>query len=238
MTYGAKKNRIEALDAVRGICIILMVVYHGAFDLIEFGFLDARLIYNGLVIFLQFVFSSMFILISGISSNFSHSNVKRGFIALGAAVLVSAATYFAGALVRFGILHFLGCAMVFYGLTSRFWDRIPRYVAPILYIALFALFWKLTQGRFDLPYLGWLGFPAKDYSSADYYPILPWIFMFLLGTWLGKPVKQRRLPERFYTVRIPVLPVIGRWSLVIYLVHQPVMYGLVTLLSKLTQGVY
>ena len=130
-----------------------MVVYHGAFDLMNSVSSTARLIYNGLVIFLQFVFSSMFILISGISSNFSHSNVKRGFIALGAAVLSVGRELISRRLSQVRILHFLGALWCF-TFDLPLLGQDTRYVAPILYIALFALFWKLTQGRFDL--LTWL----------------------------------------------------------------------------------
>jgi uncharacterized membrane protein len=77
------------------------------------------------------------------------------------------------------------------------------------------------------------GFKYDGFFSADYFPILPWIFVFLLGTWAGKYVAEYRLPDRFYTLSVPVLPAIGRKAFIIYLVHQPVLYGLVLLVQVL-----
>jgi len=74
------------------------------------------------------------------------------------------------------------------------------------------------------------GFPEPGFESADYFPLLPWFFVFMLGAWFGIYVKERRLPERFFTQSVPVLPWFGRHSLLIYLIHQPVLYGLTLLI--------
>lgn len=228
------ENRIQLIDALRGFCLILMLAYHFAYDLVAFGFIPHWVLYNPLLNFLQPFVAGIFILLAGVSSCFSRSNIRRGLIALLAAVAVSAVTYYAGAFVRFGILHFLGSAMVIYGLSWKLWDKIPDKLAAVLYIVLFAAFYVITRRDYEgATYLFWLGFTDPSFSSADYFPILPWIFIFLLGTLAGKAVRDRRLPERFYTIKIPFLPVVGRYSLVIYLAHQPLLYGFTLLLSHL-----
>jgi len=76
----------------------------------------------------------------------------------------------------------------------------------------------------------WLfGWVQPGFYSADYFPLFPWLFVFLLGTWAGAYVVEGRLPERFYTWTVPFFPEVGRRSFLIYLLHQPVLYGLVSL---------
>ncbi|MBR6653381.1 MAG: DUF1624 domain-containing protein, partial [Oscillospiraceae bacterium] len=74
------------------------------------------------------------------------------------------------------------------------------------------------------------GWYTEDFYSADYFPIFPWLFVFLFGTWAGKHIRDGRLPEKFYTFTMPVLPQIGRKALIIYIVHQPVLFGITMLI--------
>lgn len=69
---------------------------------------------------------------------------------------------------------------------------------------------------------GWI---YEGFVSTDYFPLLPWIFVFLLGTWAGKYIKEGRLPRWFYEAKCPPLAGVGRHSLLIYMLHQPVLYG-------------
>ena len=78
---------------------------------------------------------------------------------------------------------------------------------------------------------GWWRFPLglgpSGIFSADYFPLLPWIFVFLFGTWLGRYIKDGKFPAWFYEASMPGFSTVGRHSLVIYVLHQPVLYGLV-----------
>lgn len=74
-----------------------------------------------------------------------------------------------------------------------------------------------------------LGLHPLIFASADYYPLLPWIFLFLAGYWLGVAFLQRRAPEFCYREHLSALGWIGRHALIIYLVHQPVVYGVLWL---------
>ena len=80
------------------------------------------------------------------------------------------------------------------------------------------------------PAARWLfpfGWTYKGFYTADWFPIFPWLFVFLLGAWAGLYVVERKLPERFYTFTCPILPQIGRRSLLIYILHQPILYGVI-----------
>ena len=83
----------------------------------------------------------------------------------------------------------------------------------------------------DVPYLYPFGIVSPDFRSSDYFPLLPWFFLFLMGSWLGN--WKERVPENFRRLRVPGLAWLGRHSLLIYLVHQPVLVAVSMVLSKL-----
>lgn len=242
-----KNNRFDSLDAMRGVAIIAMVFYHGMYDLCDiFGF--NLPIFNFLQV-LEPPFAGLFILLAGVSSRFSHSNIKRGFRVLALAMIVTVVTLFVpGEGIYFGILHFMGCAILLFELIRPAVDRIPAKIALLLWALLFILTYRMPEthiigipGLFgftlpavlqNTPNLYPLGFPDAYFFSADYFPMIPWFFLFLIGTVIGIPIKERRFPEKFYNVRIPFFAAAGRNTLIIYALHQPVIYGLLYLLFK------
>lgn len=229
--------RIKLIDALRGLSILLMVFYHFAYDLTVYGYLPSWLLYNDVLGFLQPFFAGVFILLSGVSCRFSRSNKKRGAITLAFALALTLVTWLAqtffqmeNTLISFGILHFLGLAALIYGFAQPLLDQIPVRVQPVVYGALALAGLALFPLHVNLPHLWALGFTDAAFSSADYFPLLKWFFLFLLGTWLGIPILQRRLPEWFYSFDMPFLPAAGRHTLLIYLLHQPVLTGIVLLM--------
>jgi uncharacterized membrane protein len=180
----------------------------------------------------HYVFGSLFILLCGISSNFSRSNVKRGAKAMAIALVITAVTALLDMIIVYGVLHFLATAMLLYGLTQRFWEKLPRIVLPVFSAAGLALTYPLANGVLtETPHLWIFGLTTADFASSDYFPLLPWIFIFLFGTWLGRYVKEGRFPSFFYRVKEPRLAAIGRHSLAIYVVHQPILFALSMALS-------
>ena len=235
-----KQGRIQAIDALRGLCVVLMCVHHLLYDLCSFLGAPWWLFTNPVLDVLHYLFAGCFIFISGISSRFSRSNMKRGLKVIAVALALTAATwlgdrlalrilgYELGILIVFGVLHLLGFCMLFYGLTRKLWDKLPGWFAPILYLLLIILTAKCTDGLYGTQ-LRWLfpfGFLYDGFYSADYFPILPWLFVFLAGTWAGGYIRAGKLPERFYTAQFPFFPKVGRHALTIYIVHQPVLAGL------------
>lgn len=272
ITITTSKKRIDILDALRGLSIILMVAYHCGFNLVVRGMIPEWLLVNPLLSVLQPFFAGLFIILAGISSRFSRSNVKRGLMVLGAAALVTIVSLFmlpapwlavkcafgyvpsgeeignlilsgklplhptlesitsgmtdpaklgtyilscydhpselVGQPILIGILHFMAAAILIFALLEK--------LGLTLYVTLLA--------AFIFPFLGITEFPAI--YSADYFPLFPWFYLFVLGTYIGIPIKERRFPEWFYNVKIPVLPAVGRHTLIIYLAHQPILYGI------------
>ena len=228
-----QKQRIELMDAMRGLALCLMVMHHFFYDLVVFAGAPEWLFWNPVFEAGHYIFAGLFILLSGVCSNFSRSNVKRGAEALGIALVITVVTYFVGQPILFGVLHLLGSCMLLYGLTQGFWTRLnakaPWIVPTLCALGIFATRHLVNGYPTATPHLWMFGLITPDFFSSDYFPLLPWMFVFLLGTWAGKYVRDGRLPKWFYETRAPRLAAIGRKSLLIYVVHQPVLYGLTML---------
>jgi len=229
-------KRIQLIDALRGLAVVLMVIHHFLYDLVVFLGAPDWLFSNPVFNLLHYVFAGLFIALSGVSSRFSRSNVKRGVKVLLAALLITLVTTFMQMPIRFGVLHLLGFCMVFYGLTHALWDNAPRLFSLALHAAMIVVTALLTHFvPLDTKVLWMFGWTYPGFYSADYFPIFPWLFVFLFGTVLGAYIREGRFPRRFYEVSPPLFPPVGRHALIIYLVHQPVLYG-ITLLIGLAMG--
>ena len=223
----AGKQRIPLIDVLRGLAVLLMVIHHFLYDLVAFCGAPGWLFSNPVFDFLHFVFAGLFILLSGVSSNFSRSNVKRGLKALTCALVITAVTVVMDMPILFGVLHLLGTCMVLYGLTRPLWEKLPFWVVPAVSLLGLVLTGDMVGGvSSESRWLWMLGWTYEGFVSTDYFPLLPWVFVFLLGTWAGKYIKAGRMPAWFYQTDCPPLAAVGRHSLVIYVLHQPVLYGL------------
>lgn len=230
MDKDMKKDRIQVIDGIRGFSILLMVIHHFLYDLTELCNAPEWIFTNPVFDSLHYFFAGLFILLSGVSSLYSSSNVKRGVKTLACAMIITLVSWFMGSPIWFGILHLLGTCMVFYGLTHKLWDKIPQTLACAIYILGIIICSPLTGGVLcSLRHLWMFGWIYDGFLSYDYFPLLPWLFVFLLGTCLGAYIKEGRMPKGFYTMKVPVLSDIGQKTLLIYMLHQPVLYGLILL---------
>ena len=232
-----ESKRIAAIDALRGLSIVLMVAYHLGFDLVYYAGLPRGLLYNPLLNVLQPFFASVFILLSGLSCKLSHSNLRRGVLLflLGAGVTV--VSMFTGLPIYMGILSFLGAAIILYDLLTPVLRKIPGPLLAAVNAAAFTVTYCFFPREADVSigsHLWMLGLYPHGFKPADYFPLLPWFFLLLLGTTLAEPVMERRLPAWFYRVNPPVLPFLGRHTLLIYLLHQPLLVGIFWIWQRLT----
>lgn len=218
-------NRIDIIDALRGVSILLMVVYHFGYDMVMYGRWPDWILFNPAINTLQSVFAGVFILLCGFSCRYSRNNPRRGILLLTLAAIISVATYLADTPIYFGILHFLGVSVLIYSAAPKFFSRVPPYIWIILLILSAAVLNLINSSlSVDIPRLWILGIPDSGFYTADYFPIFPWIFVFLFGTWFGGFTKEKRMPEWFYKTKVPVISAVGRHTLLIYLLHQPVLY--------------
>jgi len=165
---------------------------------------------------------------SGASCFVSRSNLLRGVKLAGVAVVVTLVTWVLdpGCYIKFGILHFLAACMILYGLLQKPIRKLPGGVYATLCVILWGVsVWLCDTVSTTVRWLWPLGFPYPGFVSADYYPMLPWMFVFFFGAWMGGLIFSHRFPAWFYRIRCPFLGLVGRKSLWIYLLHQPVMMG-------------
>ncbi|MBO7274841.1 MAG: DUF1624 domain-containing protein [Clostridia bacterium] len=233
MSDTPQKERYCILDAYRGLCVLVMIIYHAAFDLAVNGFLPVTLLINPVMEVIHPIFAGSFVLMSGATCRFSRSNLKKAIILALCAATVSAVTYlFARDMfVSFGILHFLAACALIYHILGRLFEKYENIAAPLC-LALFLASYFIFPVTIETPGLAFAGFPTIAYESGDYYPLLPWIFLFFFGAFVGGVIKNNRMPPFFYRFRFPLFEKIGRFSLIIYLVHQPLIYGAVTFFSS------
>ena len=219
------KQRIELLDLWRSLCVCVMVAFHLCYDLMLFGRVPAPAMSSLAAKIITWVFGGSFVFISGVCLRFSRDPLRRGFFVFCAGAAVTAVTVLLGMPVAFGILQLLGVCVMLCGALR---ERIERLVSPLfaaVMALLFALSWLLTAKlRVPWRWLYPLGLRTADFFSADYWPVFPWIFLFLLGFACGKALQRSAhslLQKRFP----PPLTWPGKHSLIIYLLHQPILYG-------------
>lgn len=247
----AKKERWNALDALRGLILLSMLFYHAGYDLVALFGVSAGWFFAWPGFLWQQSICWGFILLSGMSCRLSHSNARRGLLTLGCGLLVELATrlFLPQQIIRFGILHFLGCAALLWALAAPLLDRLP---APALLAGSLALFlltyalpWgglglgplrlvTLPSGLYASPWLFWLGLPAPDFYSADYFPLLPWLFLFVAGAALCRLLAAWPPFARAARTRVPMLSALGRHTLLVYLMHQPLIDGMLWGTARLT----
>lgn len=244
-------DRVWLIDEIRGFSIIMMVVYHTLFDLVVLFGVEIPAFYSPFVSFLVTIFGGVFVFISGSACLYSHSNLRRGGICFGMGLLLTAGTLLVMPqdAIWFGILHMLGMSMMLFPLFFKLMCRIPPWAGILGCFLLFSFvshtqdgFWgwgeffkiPLPRMLYDLKWLFWLGFPPDGFLSADYFPLLPWLFCFLAGGFFGVLLKQRRLPAWVYLSHFRPLAFVGRHTLVIYLLHQPIVYALLWVIFQAT----
>lgn len=229
-TLSAKKDRIWEIDALRGLCIPGMILIHLIYDVVDlYRFIDWP--YPEWYSLFKNNYGALFLLISGVSVTLGSRPGRRGITVLLGGMLctgVTAGMYLLGMadrgiIIYFGVLHCLGVCMLL-------WPALRGLSAAglaLLGLALSAAGWYLRGQVFDFPWLLVLGFQFPGFSSSDYFPLMPNLGYFLLGAAFGR---------RLYRQKTSLLPHVdtaqplirglcwcGRHSLMIYLLHQPVL---------------
>jgi uncharacterized membrane protein len=231
-----RQARLPWIDAARGIAIFAMVVYHFSWDLGNFGFIAADVGRDlGWVIFARLIAGS-FLFLVGVSLVLStrHGLDRTRFLTrlcliVAGAIAVSLVTWIVTPdnFVFFGILHSIAVASIL-GLA---FIHVPAPVTAITSVAWFLIWWFISHPLFDEPALLWVGLGTVPPQTNDYVPIFPWFGVVLAGMALTKLALTDRAGRKPVTDRLsrPApwwLVWAGRNSLAIYLIHQPVLYGL------------
>lgn len=230
--YTIAEDRLVWLDAARSAALLAMVVFHLFRDLELFGVIPAGHTAQGGWAVAARTIAGSFILLSGISLIIAHEQgfrlrawAKRLALISGAAVLVTIATYaaFPERFIYFGILHCIALS----GLLGTGLLRFPSWALWAI-AALIILTHGLFGGAlFASPWLAWTGLSSVVRPSLDFLPLVPWLALFVAGMALAKGLPLSHLDlSADLRRRVRILAWPGRHSLVIYLIHQPVLIGI------------
>ena len=278
-------GRYDLIDALRGITIISMVLFHFSYDVFMVFGRDPGWYFRTAPHIWQQSICWSFILISGFVWPWGRKkNLRRGIFINLCGLLVTAVTllFMPSETIWFGVLNFIGCAILLmipvghvldpvghgsipvghgsipvgHGSIpaghaikkerARAHSSVPAPLAGLVISFVLFLFFRdvqygtvgfgsllqirLPEALYTTKLLTPLGFPYPEFRSADYFPILPWFFLYLCG-WFGHHIFMRHPSwQKAARVRIPVLGAIGRKSIWIYLLHQPVCYLIAMLL--------
>ncbi|MFS8116390.1 DUF1624 domain-containing protein [Rhizobium jaguaris] len=241
-----KSPRIGILDTARGIALLAMASYHFTWDFEFFGYLESGTAETGWLKIYARAIASTFLFLAGFSLVLANTPeirwrpyFKRLGMIVAAAAAISIVTFIGmrDEWIFFGILHSIAAASI----IGLLFLRLPAFATLLIAVLLAAGIlvdnvvapFSLHSAVFDAPWLWWVGLSENLPRSNDYVPVFPWLTPFLFGLgvaqlatsfgWLRPLAKLG--PGRNLIARA------GRHSLIFYLVHQPVLFGLVYLLS-------
>lgn len=242
-------QRYAAIDALRGLAMVWMTVFHFCFDLSYFGWWPQNFLGDPFWTWQRTAIVTLFLLCAGLGQAVAQAHgigwrrfSRRWLQVLAAAMLVSFGSWlmFPHSFIYFGVLHGMAVMLLLARLTAG-WGRW-LWPAGVLALLLPWLAQELLGGPLahwaalmDGRALNWLGLISRKPFTEDYVPVLPWLGVMWWGLAAGQWLVAQR--PRWLTAPVPraarPLARLGRWSLSYYLLHQPVMLGALTALAWL-----
>jgi len=230
-------ERIASIDTLRAIAILAMVAYHFAFDLRFFGVINADFDNDRFWLTARATIVTSFLLLTGISlvlADRAGVDVTRfmrriALIAL-CALAASIASYvvYPRTYIYFGILHCIALSL----LIARPLARKPA-AAVALGVLVVTAGLGIAHPAFDDRLTSWIGFTTRKPDTQDYVPMFPWLGVVLLGIGLGQGLWHAQFRPVGVLARAPrALRWMGRHSLAIYMVHQPLLMGALWLILR------
>lgn len=248
-------ERAFELDILRGVAIVMMMFMHFSWDIrYEFGIDTFNYLHSDW--FWEFVHPIIIVLfvgISGICCSFSRNNLKRGLKLLSVALIFTFGTLFVTkvmniyCLILFNVLHMLSISTLIYAFIIFLADKLKlnsRIVTLILgMIGIYIMMLNNRLYLYDDTSSNLLLMPLGitvigEPSVVDYMPLIPWLGVFLTGSAIGRavyPDKKTLFPDTGKGIRKVLAPLgfLGRHSLIVYIIHQPVIYAILYFIFKL-----
>lgn len=227
-----KQSRIWELDALRGISILCVIGLHLLFDLQVF--IGLPLLQHPLIQLINAAAGISFVTLSGLCVTLGKRPARRGLVVLGWAMAITIVTWVMAKLgvmdenliIRFGVLHLLGVCMLLWPLFRS----LPTWFFLVGSLVIIPLGTAAASIQTEIPWLFPLGLRTARFSSGDYFPLAPYLGWFFLGVFLGRTLyrnKQSLLPD--FPCSFRFFRWCGRHSLLLYLIHQPILYGIIYL---------
>ena len=233
------KGRLHLYDVLRGFSVVSMVAFHLCYDLKFINGVSLPFFASPFLDLWRNSISWAFVLIAGCMYQHSRDNFRRAgrYLALALAIYVVTAAVRVDTPISFGIIYCMGACT----LSARLLELVhlrpsgPGTACLMLFafvclldlksgsVGLAGMRLELPETLFSTPYLSWLGFPGPRFVSGDYYPLLPFGLMYLVGANVGVMLARRTLPTWVFECGLGPLALIGRHPLLIYLLHQPLL---------------
>lgn len=248
-----KENRTwyYLIDAFRGFALINMLLFHFCYDVFVIFRQSPGWYYRPLNHAWQQFICISFLAISGISWHFGRHNVRRGILLNFCGLIITAVTlvFLPSEAVWFGILNCIGCCTLLLFPINKLHTVLTRKSAVsgfilsgiglLVSVFLFFLTRDTALGylnffgtRISVPEIFYVpkfmtvfGFPFSGFRSSDYFPLFPWLFIFLAGYYFWALVKPLPRIQKIFTYKVPLLSCAGRNTLWVYMIHQPLLYA-------------
>lgn len=241
----ADGRRVGVFDLVRGFSVVSMALFHLVYDLKFIVGTDVAWFAPPLQDIWRCSISWVFLFVAGCMCPLSRSNLRRaleyGFVAI--AIWLVTTVVAVDTPISFGIIYCMAaCTLVAWALGRV--GALPRGRAAAL--ALLVAFLglqgladgsvllgsvRVPEALYSTPWLSWLGLPGPHFSSGDYYPLLPYLALYLAGAAMGSRWASRGYPEWAKRAHVAPLNFVGRHALAVYVAHQPVILSVCTLLA-------
>jgi uncharacterized membrane protein len=230
-----RSARLPPIDVARGVAILAMITYHFAWDLAYHGFVAWDVATDPLWRGYAIVIAASFLAIAGIGlvlasrDGFDGARFSRRVVRIAASAgLVSAVTFlaFPDSFVFFGILHMIALGSV----LSLPFLVVPPVATLAVAVVVLLLPRFVSGGVFDVPELAFLGLSTLPPVANDFVPVFPWLAAMLAGVAFGRAIVAGLPPvgtEEPASAPGRLLAWLGRHALAVYLIHQPVLFGLV-----------
>jgi uncharacterized membrane protein len=244
-------TRFDSVDALRGIAMLWMTVFHFCFDLNHFGFWKQNFYTDPFWTWQRSCILSLFLLTAGLGQAIAVQQGqswprfwRRWIFVAGAALLVSIGSYamYPQTFIYFGVLHGMAAMLIVVRLMAG-WGR-AMWMLWVMGALVFAIYFIAVRAcpdcllatfssNLDAKTWNWLGLVTRKPITEDYVPLIPWLGVMCWGMAAGQWVLKNHanwlvLPSASTHRAVGFLATLGRWSLSYYLVHQPVMIGVLT----------
>lgn len=242
-----KAKRYAVLDIVRGVAVLNLIIYHAIWDLVYlFGF-DWQWYQSKTAFIWQQCICWTFIFLSGFCHSLGRHRLKRGIQIFSIGLLITIVTklIMPQNIIMFGVLTLIGsCTLLLLPIENILKSRRPL-IGLIVSMVLFLITRNVNRGylgfgkfyKCELPNwlyrnlaTAYLGFPTRDFQSTDYFSIFPWMFLFVAGYFLYQVLNQRKWLHYLEVGGFKAVEWLGRHSLLIYIMHQPVLYLIFTII--------
>lgn len=234
-------TRFWELDFLRGIAIIMMVIFHLLWDLNYFNFLEISL-YTGFWGYFQKATAGLFLFLVGVVLTISYNRrkensvqkfLKRGLLVFGAGLILTIFTLiaFPEQFIYFGILHLIGVSII---LSIPLINR--KYLNLVVGLIIISLGTFVNLFSLKVPYMVWLGLDMPT-QTLDFFPVIPWFGVVLLGLFAGNMLYEngaRKIEiQKEEPKNLGFIGFLGKNSLLIYFIHQPILFTMIYIISIL-----